>query len=94
MELPVVTLRQIYVLCAVTQDLLPRIKCPTLLMHSRGPHQQPEQRRAHVQQIGTSRVELVWLENSTTWRRSTTTRPRSSAHRSLHQIGRRALRDR
>ena len=64
-ELPVATLRHIYVLCAVTQDLLPRVKCPTLLMHSREDHiVNPSNGARIVQQIGTSRVELVWLENS------------------------------
>lgn len=64
-ELPVATLRQIYVLCAVTQDLLPRVKCPTLLMHSRDDHiVSPTNGPRIVQQIGTKQVELVWLENS------------------------------
>ena len=64
-ELPVASLRQIYALAAVTQDLLPRVKCPTLLMHSRDDHVvNPTNGPRIVQQIGTSRVELVWLENS------------------------------
>ena len=64
-ELPVATLRHIYVLCAVTQDLLPRIKCPTLLIHSRDDHiVNPSNGLRIVQQIGTNRVELVWLANS------------------------------
>lgn len=64
-ELPVAALRQIYVLCAVTQDLLPRVKCPTLVIQSRDDHiVNPSNAPRIVESIGTTRVELLWLENS------------------------------
>ena len=37
-EVPVVAFRQVYALAAVTHDLLPRIKCPTLVITSREDH--------------------------------------------------------
>jgi carboxylesterase len=64
-QLPVAALKQIYALTAVTQDLLPRVTCPTLVMQSRDDHVvNPENARHIVRQLGSSRVELLWLENS------------------------------
>ena len=64
-ELPVACLKQIYVLAAVTQDLLPRIKCPTLVMHSREDHiVSPTNGPITVRLLGSNRVELLWLDNS------------------------------
>ncbi|MDR3453358.1 MAG: alpha/beta hydrolase [Rhodoferax sp.] len=65
LELPVAAIRQIYVLTAVTRDLLPRIKCPTLVIQSRDDHVvDPTNGPRIVRLIGTNRVELLWLENS------------------------------
>lgn len=64
-ELPVPALRQLYALAAVTRDLLPRITCPTLVMQSREDHLvQPKNARRIVRELGSSRIELQWLDNS------------------------------
>ena len=64
-QVPVPALRQIYALTAVTRDLLPRIKCPTLVMQSRDDHiAQPVNATIIAQLLGSTRVELTWLENS------------------------------
>jgi len=64
-QVPVPALKQIYALTAVTRDLLPRIKCPTLVMHSREDHiAHPSNANIIVQGLGSCRVELTWLENS------------------------------
>ena len=64
-ELPVAALRQIYVLCAVTRDLLPRIKCTTLVMQARDDHVvNPGNGPRIVDLLGPDRAELLWLENS------------------------------
>ena len=65
LELPVASLKQIYVLAAVTRDMLPRIKCPTLVIHSREDHiVNPNNGLRIVEGLGAARVELLWLENS------------------------------
>jgi carboxylesterase len=65
LQLPVTCIKQIYALTAVTQDLLPRVKCPTLVMHSREDHVvSPANGPVTVRLLGASRVELLWLENS------------------------------
>ena len=65
LEVPVPAFRQVYALAAVTQDLLPRIKCPTLVIQSREDHVvAPGNGPRIVGLIGANRVELVWLENS------------------------------
>ena len=64
-ELPGAAIRQIYVLAAVTRDLLPRIKCPTLVIQSRDDHVvNPRNGPRIVRLVGASRVRLLWLENS------------------------------
>ena len=65
LEVPVPAFRQVYALAAVTQDLLPRIKCPTLVIQSREDHiVAPSNGPRIVGLVGANRVELVWLENS------------------------------
>ena len=62
---PVPAFRQVNALAAVTHDLLPRIKCPTLVIQSREDHVvDPSNGPRIVGLLGSSRVELVWLENS------------------------------
>lgn len=64
-EVPVPAFRQIYALAAVTQDLLPLIKCPTLVMQSRDDHVvHPSNGPRIVGLVGAKRVELLWLEDS------------------------------
>jgi carboxylesterase len=64
-QVPVAALKQTYVLVAVTRDLLPRIKCPTLAIQAREDHVvDPSNGPRIVRLIGANRVELLWLENS------------------------------
>jgi carboxylesterase len=62
---PVPAFRQVYALAAVTHDLLPRIKCPTLVITSREDHVvDPRNGPRIASGVGANRVEMVWLENS------------------------------
>lgn len=64
-EVPVPAVRQLYALVAVTQDLLPAVKCPVLVVQSRDDHVvAPSNAARIVGGVGSSRVELLWLENS------------------------------
>lgn len=64
-QLPVAAIKQIYLLAAVTRDLLPRVSCPVLVMQSRDDHVvQPANAPVIVGLLGASRVELKWLDNS------------------------------
>jgi carboxylesterase len=64
-EVPVPAFRQVYALAAVTQDLLPRVKCPVLIITSREDHVvNPDNAARIVAGVGSNRAELVWLENS------------------------------
>jgi carboxylesterase len=59
-EVPVPAFRQVYALAAVTQDLLPKIRCPVLVMQSREDHVVKPANGPLI----ASRVELLWLEDS------------------------------
>ena len=62
---PVPSVRHVYALAAATHDLLPLVKCPTLVIQSREDHVvNPSNGPRIVGLLGSSRVELVWLENS------------------------------
>ena len=88
-ELPVAAIRQIYVLAAVTRDLLPRIKCPTLVIQSRDDHVvNPRNGPRIVRLVGSSRVELLWLDNS--FHVATLDHDRR-AHRRVHRVDRGTL---
>jgi carboxylesterase len=64
-EAPLSAFREAYMLNNVTRDLLPRIQCPTLIMHSREDHViNPSNLRAIAGLVGANRVETLWLENS------------------------------
>jgi carboxylesterase len=64
-EVPVVAFGQVYALAAVTQDLLPLINCPTLVIQSREDHVvNPSNGPRIVRLVGSRRVELQWLEDS------------------------------
>ena len=55
----------LYAQAVATQDLLPRVKCPTLVITSREHHVvDPANGPRIVAGVGASRVELVWLQNS------------------------------
>ena len=64
-EVPVPAFRQVYALAAVTHDLLPKIKCPVLVMQSREDHVvKPANGPLIASRVGSRRVELLWLEDS------------------------------
>lgn len=64
-EVPVPAIKEIYSLLAVTRDLLPRVKCPALVIHSREDHVVPPVNgRTIASHIGSARSELLWLDNS------------------------------
>ena len=64
-QLPVACIKQIYLLAAVMQDPLPRVTCPTLVMHSREDHVvSPSNDPITVRLLGANRVELLWLDSS------------------------------
>lgn len=64
-QVPVPAIRQVYALAAVTRDLLPRVKCPTLVIQSREDHVvNPRNGPRIVRLLGANRVELLWLDNS------------------------------
>jgi carboxylesterase len=64
-EVPVAAFRQVYALMAATHDLLPRVKCPTLVITAREDHVvSPSNGPLIAGGVGANRVELVWLENS------------------------------
>lgn len=64
-EVPVPAFRQVYALAAVTHDLLPRIKCPMLVIQSRVDHVvDPSNGPRIAGGVGSDRVELVWLNDS------------------------------
>lgn len=64
-EVPVPAVQQVYALAAVTQDLLPVIKCPVLVIQSREDHVvAPANGPRIVSGLGSKQVELLWLENS------------------------------
>jgi carboxylesterase len=64
-EVPVVAFRQVYALMAATHDLLPRVKCPTLVITAREDHVvSPTNGPLIAGKVGANRVEMAWLENS------------------------------
>jgi carboxylesterase len=64
-EVPVPAIKEVYGLAAVTRDLLPRVKCPTLVIQSRDDHVVPPVNgRTIMSLVGAARAELLWLENS------------------------------
>jgi carboxylesterase len=64
-HLPVATLRQLYALTAVTRDLLPRVRCPALVIQSREDHLvHAANASTIVSQLGSSRIEMLWLNDS------------------------------
>ncbi|CAN5807129.1 alpha/beta fold hydrolase [soil metagenome] len=64
-EVPTAAFRQVYALAAVTQDLLPSITCPTLMLQSREDHVvNPTNGPRIAGLVGSARVELNWLDNS------------------------------
>jgi carboxylesterase len=64
-DVPVPAIRQIYALMNVTRDLLPRVKCPTLVMVSPEDHIVPPSNTDFIiKSIGASEPKVLRLENS------------------------------
>jgi carboxylesterase len=64
-QLPVAALRQLYTLTAVTRDLLPRVRCPALVMQSREDHLVQSANASSIAALlGSDQVQLHWLNNS------------------------------
>ena len=64
-DVPVPAIRQIYALMSVTRELLPRLKCPTLVIQSRDDHiVVPDNGPFIIENIGAEDKRLLWLENS------------------------------
>lgn len=64
-EVPVACIRELYILVAATGDLLHRVTCPTLAVHSREDHVvMPENGYRIIERVNTSDVRLLWLNNS------------------------------
>jgi carboxylesterase len=58
-------LRQLYVLVAATTDLLHKITCPTLVIHSREDHLvSMANAKRIVANVSSDDVRLLWLNNS------------------------------
>jgi carboxylesterase len=64
-DVPVPAIRQLYALMSVTRELLPRVKCPTLVIQSRDDHVVvPGNAPFIIDHIGAEDKRLLWLENS------------------------------
>jgi carboxylesterase len=64
-ETPVACVRQLYVLIAATTDLLHKISCPTLVIHSREDHLVPVANAKRIAaNVSSDDVRLLWLNNS------------------------------
>ena len=64
-ETPVACLRESAVLVQMTRALLPRIACPTLVIHGREDHVVPPiNAREIVNSVSSNDVRLLWLDNS------------------------------
>jgi carboxylesterase len=64
-ETPVACLRQLYVLVAATTDLLHKIACPTLVIHSREDHLVSMANAKRIAaSVSSDDVRLLWLNNS------------------------------
>jgi carboxylesterase len=64
-EVPVSSIKEGYALSSVTRDLLPKIKCPVLVITSREDHVvSPTNGRLIPNHLTASRIESLWLDNS------------------------------
>ena len=65
LEVPVLSVKEAYALSGITRDLLPKIKCPVLVMTSRDDHVvSTTNGRLIPYLLNTNRIESLWLENS------------------------------
>jgi len=64
-DVPVPAIRQLYALMSVTRELLPRVKCPLLVIQSRDDHiVVPDNAPFIIENNGAEDKRLLWLENS------------------------------
>ncbi len=64
-EVPVPPVKELMALMRVTDDLLPTVTAPALILQSTEDHVVPPENGPHVQEkLGSEDKELVWLENS------------------------------
>ena len=62
---PVPSLKELFALTKVTDDLLPRITCPMLILVSREDHVVPPVNAEYIlQKVSSQDKHLLWLENS------------------------------
>jgi len=62
---PVPTIKEIMALAKVTDEMLPRITCPALIITSRDDHVVPPANAEYIlQHISSEQKRLLWLENS------------------------------
>lgn len=62
---PVPAIKHLIALAAVADLMLPRIKCPALVIHSREDHVVPPHNGEHIMsRISSTDKELLWLDNS------------------------------
>jgi len=62
---PVPTLKELFALTKVTDELLPRITCPALVIVSREDHVVPPANAEYIlQKLSSQDKQLLWLENS------------------------------
>jgi len=65
LEVPVPAFKELFALLAVTRELLPRVKCPTLIIQSREDHVVPPANGKTIASlVGARSVELLWLDQS------------------------------
>lgn len=64
-EVPVPPLESFYAIMRVTDDLLPAVTCPALVLQSTEDHVVPPPNGPHIlERLGGEDKQLVWLENS------------------------------
>ena len=64
-EVPVPPLKEFMAIMRVTDDLLPAVTAPALILQSTEDHVVPPENGPHIlERLGSSDKELVWLENS------------------------------
>jgi len=62
---PVPTLKELFALTKVTDELLPRITCPALVIVSREDHVVPPANAEYIlRKLSSQDKQLLWLENS------------------------------
>jgi carboxylesterase len=62
---PAASLKHLFALMKVTEEMLPRVTCPTLLITSRTDYTVPPANAEYIRsRIGAAEKEILWLENS------------------------------